>query len=75
MQFATLRVWQTLLAGLGSPLPVPAAGRILFIGQLGKYIPGSVWPILAQMELGARAKVPRRQVGERLGPRDAALAG
>jgi len=31
----------------------------LFIGQLGKYIPGSVWPILAQMELGARAKVPR----------------
>ena len=59
MQFATLRVWQTLLAGLGSPLPLPAAGRILFIGQLGKYIPGSVWPILAQMELGARAKVPR----------------
>jgi hypothetical protein len=35
------------------------AGRILFIGQLGKYIPGSVWPVLAQMELGARAKVPR----------------
>ena len=59
MQFATLRVWQTLLAGLGSPLPLPAAGRILFIGQLGKYIPGSVWPVLAQMELGARAKVPR----------------
>jgi uncharacterized membrane protein YbhN (UPF0104 family) len=59
MQFATLRVWQTVLTGLGSPLPVPAAGRILFIGQLGKYIPGSVWPILAQMELGARAKVPR----------------
>lgn len=59
MQFATLRVWQTVLTGLGSPLPVPVAGRILFIGQLGKYIPGSVWPILAQMELGARAKVPR----------------
>ena len=30
-----------------------------FIGQLGKYIPGSVWPILTQMELGARANVPR----------------
>jgi len=59
MQFATLRVWQVLLAGLGSPLRTPVAGRILFIGQLGKYIPGSVWPLLAQMELGARAKVPR----------------
>jgi glycosyltransferase 2 family protein len=59
MQFATLRVWQVLLAGMGSPLRTPVAGRILFIGQLGKYIPGSVWPVLAQMELGARAKVPR----------------
>jgi hypothetical protein len=59
MQFATLRTWQVLLAGLGSPLRAPAAGRILYIGQLGKYIPGSVWPVLAQMELGARANVPR----------------
>jgi len=59
MQFATLRTWQVLLAGFGSPLHVKTAGRILFVGQLGKYIPGSVWPVLAQMELGARAKVPR----------------
>ena len=63
MQFATLRQWQSLLAGLGSPLRTTTAGRIFFIGQLGKYIPGSVWPVLTQMELGARAKVPRRAVG------------
>lgn len=59
MQFATLRQWQALLAGLGSPLRTTTAGRIFFIGQLGKYIPGSVWPIVTQMELGARASVPR----------------
>jgi hypothetical protein len=59
MQFATLRQWQALLAGLGSPLRTRTAGRIFFIGQLGKYIPGSVWPVLTQMELGARANVPR----------------
>ena len=59
MQFATLRQWQSLLAGLGSPIRTTTAGRIFFIGQLGKYIPGSVWPILTQMELGARANVPR----------------
>jgi len=59
MQFATLRQWQALLAGLGSPLRTTTAGRIFFIGQLGKYIPGSVWPVLTQMELGARANVPR----------------
>src|ERR1700758_1410111 len=59
MQFATLRQWQALLAGLGSPLRTTTAGRIFFIGQRGKYIPGSLWPVLPQMELGARANVPR----------------
>jgi glycosyltransferase 2 family protein len=59
MQFATLLQWQSLLAGLGSPIRTTTAGRIFFIGQLGKYIPGSVWPVLTQMELGARANVPR----------------
>lgn len=58
-QFANLKVWQVLLTGLGSRLRISVAGRILLIGQLGKYIPGSVWPILTQMELGAQAKVPR----------------
>jgi len=48
-----------LLAGLGSPLRTTTAGRIVYVGQLGKYIPGSLWPILTQMELGARANVPR----------------
>jgi hypothetical protein len=59
MQFAALKVYQALLAGLGSPLSLRTSGGILFIGQLGKYVPGSLWPILAQMELGTRAKVPR----------------
>ena len=60
-QFGTLRVWQRLLAGLGSPLPTTAAARVLFIGQLGKYLPGSVWPVLAQMELGTVYRVPRHR--------------
>jgi len=59
MQYATLRQWQALLAGLGSPVRTTTAGRIFFIGQLGKYIPGSLWPVLTQMELGARANIPR----------------
>jgi len=55
----TAMMWRQLLASLGSPLPVGAAARILFIGQLGKYLPGSIWPVLAQMELGKAHKVPR----------------
>jgi len=58
-QYAGLKVWQVILGGLGSPLRTRVAGRILLVGQLGKYIPGSLWPILTQMELGAQAKVPR----------------
>jgi uncharacterized membrane protein YbhN (UPF0104 family) len=57
----SMAVWRTLLAGLGSPLPWPAAARVLFVSQLGKYLPGSVWPMLAQMELGRDLDVPRRR--------------
>jgi hypothetical protein len=55
-------VWRSLLASAGSPLPFLAAARVFFIGQLGKYIPGSVWPIVAQMELAGAYRVPRRRV-------------
>src|SRR6516162_1643522 len=57
----SMQAWRALLAGLGSPLPVPGAARVVFLGQLGKYLPGSVWPILAQMELGTTYRVPRHR--------------
>src|SRR5580704_17626050 len=57
----TMQAWRVLQAGLGTPLPVRAAARIMFIGQLGKYLPGSVWPVLAQMELGHAYQVPRHR--------------
>jgi glycosyltransferase 2 family protein len=59
--FATMMAWRLLLAALGSPLPVRAAARIMFVGQLGKYLPGSIWPVLAQMELGTAHAVPRHR--------------
>ncbi|WP_051274913.1 lysylphosphatidylglycerol synthase domain-containing protein [Cellulomonas sp. URHD0024] len=51
--------WRSVLAGMGSPLPVPAAARVFFLSQLGKYIPGSIWPVLAQAELSTEYGVPR----------------
>lgn len=39
-------VWRTVLADLGSRLKLPVAARIFFVGQLGKYLPGSVWPVV-----------------------------
>jgi len=56
---ASMWAWRVLLAGLGSPLKFSVAARIMFVGQLGKYLPGSVWPVLVQMELATAHQVPR----------------
>jgi uncharacterized membrane protein YbhN (UPF0104 family) len=53
--------WRALLADLGSPLPLPAAIRVMFIGQLGKYVPGAVWAVAAQVELARDYDIPRRR--------------
>jgi glycosyltransferase 2 family protein len=55
----SLMVWRSLLADLGSRLSLSDAVRVMFIGQLAKYVPGSVWPVLGQMELAADRGVPR----------------
>lgn len=54
------RIWHTMLAALGYPLGSAAGARIFFVGQLGKYLPGSLWPALAQMELSRDHGVPGR---------------
>lgn len=53
--------WRAVLRDLGSPLPVRAAGRVNFVAQLGKYVPGAVWAFAAQVELGHDLHVPRRR--------------
>jgi hypothetical protein len=55
--------WRAMLQGLGTEVPVRAAAKIFFVGQLGKYVPGSVWPVLAQMELGAAYGLSRKAIG------------
>lgn len=54
------QLWLALVRGLGVPAPQVEAGSVFFVSQLGKYIPGSVWPVLAQMEFGRRWGAPRR---------------
>ena len=54
--------WRALLADLGSPLPLRPAARVLFLGQLAKYLPGSsVWAMVAQTELARDYGVPRKR--------------
>jgi uncharacterized membrane protein YbhN (UPF0104 family) len=59
--FCAILSWRAVLADLGSPLRVRYAVGIVGIGQLGKYLPGSLWPVVAQMELGREHDVPRKR--------------
>ncbi len=60
---ASALVWRALLADIGTPLGARAALHVFFLGQLGKYVPGSVFAIAAQMELGRSHGAPRSRVG------------
>jgi uncharacterized membrane protein YbhN (UPF0104 family) len=57
----SMLAWRQLLADLGSRLPVKVAARVTFMAQMGKYVPGAIWSVAAQVELGRDNHVPRRR--------------
>lgn len=56
---ANLMSWRGAMSGVGIRLQLPLSCRVFFISQLGKYVPGSVWPIIAQIELTKGQGIPR----------------
>ncbi|WP_337063139.1 lysylphosphatidylglycerol synthase domain-containing protein [Kineococcus sp. G2] len=58
--------WRAVLADLGSPLAARDAARVFFVGQLGRYVPGTVFQFVAQAELARDLGVPRRRTGSAL---------
>jgi uncharacterized membrane protein YbhN (UPF0104 family) len=56
--YVTFLSWRALMSGAGHHIPIRAAQRVFFLSQIGKYIPGSVWPIVAQADLGREHRVP-----------------
>ncbi|MCK6211781.1 flippase-like domain-containing protein [Georgenia sp. EYE_87] len=57
----TMASWRVLLTDLGSRLSLGAASQVFFVSQVGKYIPGGVWNVLAAAEMGADHAIPRRR--------------
>jgi uncharacterized membrane protein YbhN (UPF0104 family) len=58
---ATMLSWRAVLRDLGSHLGIAPASRLFFVSQVGKYLPGGVWNIVAAAEMGKDIDIPRRR--------------
>jgi uncharacterized membrane protein YbhN (UPF0104 family) len=56
---ANMASWRAVMGSLGLAVTPSAGASIFFVGQLGKYLPGGVWSIAAQAELGRAHGIPR----------------
>lgn len=60
--FFGVMAWQTVVDSLGKPIGLVMGAQINLVGMLGKYVPGSVWAYVLQMELGRKAGLARARV-------------
>jgi hypothetical protein len=51
--------WRAVMRAVGLEASTAAAMRVFFLSQIGKYVPGSVWPVLAQSEFARDHGVSR----------------
>lgn len=56
---ASMLTWRALVSSLGHRLSVIAASRTFFVSAIGKYLPGALWPYVAQVQIGARYGVAK----------------
>jgi uncharacterized membrane protein YbhN (UPF0104 family) len=54
-------VWRDLLASQGYRTEPVAGLRVFFIAQLGKYLPGGIWNLVAQVGMARDLRIPGRQ--------------
>lgn len=53
--------WRGVLRLLGVRVPMGRVVAWYYVGEMGKYLPGGVWPVLGRGELARRGGVPRRR--------------
>ena len=51
--------WRRVLAVLGAPVGGAASVAWYYVGEIGKYLPGTLWPLVGRAELARRGGVPR----------------
>jgi glycosyltransferase 2 family protein len=56
-------VWRLAVVAVAGRLDPPEARQVFFVSQLGKYVPGAVWTIAAQVEMARRHGLSRPAMG------------
>ncbi len=56
---AQVMSWRCLLLATGSRVAFAPSAHVYLVGQLGKYVPGSVWAVVGQAEMGRAYGVSR----------------
>ena len=55
--------WRSNVRSVVGPLDRAAARRVFFVSQLGKYLPGALWPAVAQIDSARRAGLSGSRMG------------
>ncbi|MDP9681961.1 lysylphosphatidylglycerol synthase domain-containing protein [Streptomyces griseoviridis] len=56
------RSWLLTLSAIAGPVPARAGVRMFFVGFLGKFVPGRVWGLIAQLRMGEQAGASKAQM-------------
>lgn len=56
------RSWMLTLSAIARPVPAATGVRMFFVGFLGKFVPGRVWGLIAQMRMGEQAGATKAQM-------------
>ncbi len=54
-------VWSLIIKGFGHRLSLAQAFKIAYIANLGRYIPGKIWPVLGMMYLAKKVGVKQEE--------------
>lgn len=52
--------WLAIIRGLGATISLHDGARMFFLTQLGKYVPGSLWPVAMQADIATQLDIPVR---------------
>jgi len=61
--YGSAATWRACVASTVGALPWGPATQVFFVSQLGKYLPGGLWTVLAQVDAAKRLGLSRSRMG------------